>query len=170
METKRYLILFAVVASLLLAGCTGGGSGEDGSTGTNFQLSVSSPETNMDLMEINLKGAEVIRDESGGTTSEKISLSKDSIDLADMEGEEVIGTGSLPEGRYDRVRLKVSVSNSRKEGDQIEVLVPDNTVEVGSPLNIEGSQVNYLIELKVLRVGPTAAYTLVPVKDNSGAK
>ncbi len=160
------MAVLAVAVALLLAGCTGGG----GETGQNFQISISSPDTGVDALNLDIRGVEVIRDTSSGSKVNKVPISDSDIDLSGLQGEKVLGTANLPAGEYNRVKMKVSVAEAMNNGEEIEVLVPDSTVETGGTFRAGDGQINYLMELKVLRVGPTAAYTLVPVKEDSGVK
>jgi hypothetical protein len=127
------MLVLALIASLVAAGCgQGGGSADDesasaGETGSVSVFLTDAPADDFDRIQLDIEGITLI----GGGPQVAIFTGSETIDLLDLENfsDLFVHADDVPAREYEKVRLKVSRIRLVKEGDDGEV------IEIDPPAN-----------------------------------
>ncbi|WP_276273323.1 DUF4382 domain-containing protein [Haloarcula litorea] len=108
------------------------------------------------------------RDDEGGFTV--FELDDPTVDLTEVVGERAIGVldGKLEPGRYAKIELSVSDVAGVVDGDDVEVKVPSEKLQLVKPFEVTaGETTSFVFDINVVKKGKNG-YNLLPVISESG--
>ncbi|MBU2535210.1 MAG: DUF4382 domain-containing protein, partial [Chloroflexi bacterium] len=97
----------------------------------------------------------------------------DGLDLKPLTGPNAIAiwSGTLPEGEYTKVFIYVdSIKGILTGGDEIEMKLPSNKLQISKPFTISDSVVDFVYDITVVKAGKSGKYVLKPQIAESGAE
>ena len=100
-----------------------------------------------------------------------LDLDGATVDLTEVIGEKAMSVfeGNLSEGSYDKIELHVSDIEGIVDGEEAEVQVPSEKLQITHPFEIRaGGAVDFVFDINVVRRGQGNRYNLTPVISQSG--
>ena len=100
-----------------------------------------------------------------------LDLDDATVDLTQVVGDKAIGVfeGELSEGQYNKIELYVSAIEGIVDGDEAEVRVPSEKLQLTSSFEIRADEpVEFVFDINVVKRGPNNGYNLQPVISQSG--
>jgi hypothetical protein len=97
----------------------------------------------------------------------------DGLDLKPLTGPNAIAiwSGTLPDGEYTKVFIHVdSIQGILIGGDEIEMKLPSNKLQISKPFTISDSVVEFVYDITVVQAGKSGKYVLKPQIAESGAE
>lgn len=116
-------------------------------------------------------------DGDGGNTVERnrgfyvLDLQDATVDLTAVVGEKAVSVfeGELSDGRYEKIELYVSSIEGIVDGEQVDVQVPSEKLEITHPFEIGGDEpADFVFDINVVKRGQEQQYNLKPVISESG--
>ncbi|MBX0294631.1 DUF4382 domain-containing protein [Haloarcula nitratireducens] len=194
---RHSLRVLLIVGALLLAGCAGGISDSPGSptasadrsgtsgttttttatTGGTVAFYVSDEKNAIgDFRHLNVTVSRVgfertgTGEESGGWV--EFSAGNTTLDLTTLQGENatLVDAYRLPNATYGKVFVYVSEVNATLEdGERVRVKLPSEKLQLNDEFTVrDGTEVNFVFDISVVKAGNSGKYVLKPVISESG--
>ena len=100
-----------------------------------------------------------------------LDLDGATVDLTQVIGDKAMSVfeGDLSEGSYNKIELHVSDIEGIVDGEEAEVQVPSEKLQITHPFEIRaGESVDFVFDINVVRRGQENSYNLTPVISQSG--
>lgn len=184
---KKYLgaVLAPLLLAALLPGCSGGLPAQLSQSGgkANFQLLVSdAPNDIGDFYSVNVTVSKigVLSADTNNWTTYSVN---ETFDLTKLKGDNAtaLWDGMITSGNYTKVFIYVdnvtgilsdNSSGTPLPGENVTLKLPSNKLQISKPFSVnataDGSIVNFVFDITVIKAGDSGQYILKPQIDQSG--